>query len=211
MTLEELLAILSAFSAVLVVVQAYLVYRVDRARLRLESYLGIAEKSELTIKPIIEAGPNEVIMFTNNGLIPIDELEARIDMTISVREQPDIPFHLEWQVKTNLSSKEFATMPLYEKLDNFFKEKKLMTTEEFEFPIEDPKSGEEVTNKLSVAHLVKPFSMMLQIEVKSILQGQKKTTKRKFRLGYNFISEPSPDYEPNYRIIVLEYVGEWKI
>jgi len=211
MTVEELLAIFSALSAILVAIQAYLVYRVDRAKLRLESYLGITEKSELTIKPVIQAGPNEVIMLTNNGLIPIDELEAKIDMTISIKKQPDIPFHLEWQRKTILSSKEVAILPLYEKLNNFFEEKKLMTTEEFEFPSEDPETGEEVTDTLSVARLVKPFSVMLQIEVKSNLQGQTKTTKKKFRLNYNFIFKPIPDYEPDYEITVYEHMGEWKV
>jgi hypothetical protein len=211
MTVEELLAILSALSAILVAIQAYLVYRVDRARLRLESYVGIGEKSELTIKPVIEAGPNEVIMLTNNGLISIDELEVKIDITISVKKQPDIPFHLGWQRRTILSSKEVAILPLYEKLDNLFEEKKLRATEEFEFPSEDPETGEEVTDTLSVARLVKPFSMMLQMEVKSHLQGQTRTTKKKFRLSYNFIFEPIPDYEPDYRITVDECVGEWKI
>lgn len=100
MTVEELLATLSTLSAILVAIQAYLVYRINKAKLRLESYLGITEKSELTIKPVIQAGPNEVITLTNNGLIPIDELEAKIDMTISIKKQPDIPFHLEWQRKT---------------------------------------------------------------------------------------------------------------
>jgi len=210
MTVEELLATLSTLSAILVAIQAYLVYRINKAKLRLESYLGITEKSELTIKPVIQAGPNEVITLTNNGLIPIDELEAEIDMTISIKKQPDLPFHLEWQRKTILSPKEVAILPLYEKLNSFFEEKKLMTTEEFEFPSEDPETGEDVTDTLSVARLVKPFSVMLQIEVKSNLQGQTKTTKKKFRLNYNFLFEPIPDYEPDYQITVYEHMGEWK-
>jgi hypothetical protein len=211
MTVEELLTILSTLSAILVAIQAYLVYRVDRAKLRLESYLGITEKSELTIKPVIQAGPNEVIVLTNNGLIPIEELEAKIDMTISRKKQPDTTqFHLEWERKTILSPKEVAILPLYEKLNDFFEEKKLMTTEEFEFPSEDPETGEGITDSLSVARLVKPFSVMLQIEVKSSLQGQTKTTKKKFKLNYNFIFEPIPDYEPDYRITVYEHMGEWK-
>lgn len=48
MALEE---ILPAISAVLVAVQVYLVYRIERAKLKLESYVGISEKSELEIKP----------------------------------------------------------------------------------------------------------------------------------------------------------------
>jgi len=196
---------------VLVAIQAYLVYKVDRARFRLESYLGITEKSELMIKPEIQAGPNEVIMLTNNGQIPIDELEAKIDMTISIKKQPDIPLHLEWQRKTILSPKEVAILPLYEKLSNFFEGKKLMTTEEFEFPSEDPETGEDVMDTLSAPRLVKPFSAMLEVEVKSKLQGQTKTTKKKFRLNYNFIFAPIQDYEPDYEITVYEHMGEWKI
>lgn len=211
MTVEELLAILSALSAILVAIQAYLVYKVDKARFRLESYLGITEKSELTIKPEIQAGPNEVIMLSNNGQIPIDELEAKIDMIISIKKQQDIPLHLEWQRKTILSPKEVAVLPLFEKLNNFFEEKKLMTTEEFEFPSEDPETGEDVMDTLSAPRLVKPFSAMLEVEVKSKLQGQAKTTKKKFRLNYNFIFASIPDYEPDYEITVYEHMGEWKI
>lgn len=210
MTLEQLLTIFSIMSGIFVVIQAYFVYRVDRSRLRLEHYLGIAEKSELTIKPETQSGQNTVIILTNNGLIPIDELEAKIDITISRKKQQDMRLHLEWERKTILSSKEVAVIPLYEKLGDFLEDKKLVTIREEKFPSADPVTEEDVMDTLSVPDLVKPFSSILEIEVKSRIQGQIRATKKKFRLNYNYRFESLPFYEPDYGITIHEHMGEWK-
>jgi hypothetical protein len=210
MTVEQLLAILSTISGIFVVIQAYLVYKVDRSRLRLEAYLGIAEKSELVIKPETQSGQNEVIILTNNGLIPIDELEAKMDVTISRKKPQDTRFHLEWERKTLLSSKEVAVIPLYEKLGDFLEDKKLVRIREEEFPSSDPETEEDIIDTLSVPDLVKPFSAILEIEVKSRIQGQTRTTKKKFRLNYSYRFEPLPFYEPDYEITIHEHMGEWK-
>ena len=210
MALEEAQIILTALSVILVAIQAYLVYRVDRAKLALETYVGITGKSELRIDPEIKSDQREIIKFTNNGLIPIDELEAEIDLTFSRKKQQDLSFHLEWQRKTILSSKEVAVIPLYEKLGDFLENKKLITMREEEFPGTDPETGEDIMDTLSVPELVKPFSAILIIEAKSKIQGQIKTTKKKFRLTYSFRYEPLPFYEPDYKITIHEDMGEWK-
>lgn len=207
MEAEEIFPIVSV---ILLAVQAYSVYKINKAKLRLESHLGIMEKSGLTIKPVIEAGPSELIELTNSGVIPIDELEAKIEMSISTKKQSKVLPQLEWQRKTILDPKEVAVIPLHEKLEDFFEQNKMATRKKFEFPVKDSETGEEVTDALSVARLIKPFSLMLEIEVKSNSQKQTKTTKKKFRLTYSFIHEPIPDYEPDYKIAVIEPMGEWK-
>jgi len=210
MALEEAQIFLTALSVILVAIQAYLVYRIDKAKLSLETYVGITEKSELRIDPEIKSDQSAIIKLTNTGLIPIDELEAKIDMTFSRKKQQDISFHLEWQRKTILSSKEVAAIPLHEKLGDFLEAKKLITMREEEFPSEDPETGEDITDTFPVPELVKPFSAILTIEVKSKIQGQIKTTKKKFRLNYTFRFEPLPFYEPDYEITIYEHMGEWK-
>lgn len=208
--LEEIHIVLTALSVFLVAIQAYLVYRIDKAKLALETYVGITEKSELRIDPETRNGQSEIIRLTNTGLIPIDELEAEIDITVSRKKQQDLSFHLEWQRKTILSSKEVAVIPLYEKLTDFLIDKKLITIREEAFPGTDPETGEDITDTLPVPDLVKPFSAILAIEVKSKIQRQLKTTKKKFRLNYIFRYEPLPYYEPDYEITIHEHVGEWK-
>lgn len=210
MALEEVQILLTALSVILVAIQAYLIYKIDKAKLALETYVGITEKSELRIDPEIKSGQSEIIKLTNTGLIPIDELEAKIDTIVSRKNQQDISFHLEWQRKTILSSKEVAVIPLYEKLGDFLEDKKLLTIREEQFPGTDPETGEDVMDTLSVPDLVKPFSAILEIEVKSKIQGQIKTTKKRFKLHYTFRLEPLPFYEPDYEITIHEQMGEWK-
>jgi len=206
MALEE---ILPAISAVLVAVQVYLVYRIERAKLKLESYVGISEKSELEIKPEAQSGQNEIIKITNKGLIPIDEIKANIDFTVERKNKPNLPLHLEWERKTLLSSKEVAVIPLYERLFEFFKKNKLITLEAYEFPSEDPETGEDIMEKDYAGRLVKTFSILLDIEVESRIQGQTKTARKKFRLAYTFKPLPSSDWEEDYEILINEHMGEW--
>jgi len=210
MALEEVQSVLTALSVILVAIQAYLVYRINKSKLALETYVGITEKSELRIEPEIKSEQLEIIKLTNTGLIPIDELEAKIDINISRKNQQSISFQLEWQRKTILSSKEVAVIPLYEKLGDFLEEKKLIKMSEEEFPSSDPETEEDIMDTISVPNLVKPFSAILGIEVKSKIQSQVKTTKKKFKLNYTLRFEPLPFYEPDYEITIHEHMGEWK-
>ena len=212
MTLEELLAALSALSALLVAIQAYLVYRLEKARLRLESYIGISEKSELEIKPETQPGENENIKITNKGLIPTDEIKTKIDITVERRNKPSLPLHLEWERRTVLSSKEVAVIPLYEKLTDFFERNKLVSlVKSGEFSSEDPETGEEVTDTLDVPRLRKPFSLILHIEVESKIEGQVRNTRKKFRFNYRWKHPESySGWEADYEVLINEHMGEWK-
>lgn len=138
-------------------------------------------------------------------------MEAKIDIIISRRKQQDVSFQLGWQRKSILSSKEAAVIPLYEKLGDFLKNQKLVTAREEEFPGTHPETGEDIMDTLSVPELVKPFSTFIGVDVKSKIQGQIKTTKKKFRLDYTFRYEPVPFYEPDYEITIHEHMGEWKV
>lgn len=64
MALEESQSFLTALSVILVAIQAYLVYRINRAKLALETFVGITEKSELRIEPEIKSGQLETVKLT---------------------------------------------------------------------------------------------------------------------------------------------------
>jgi len=209
MTPEEISVILSGVSAAVVAIQVYLVYRIERAKLKLESYLGISEKSELEIKPEIQSGPNEVIKIINKGLITIDEIEATIDILVNRKNKQDLPLHLKWGRKTLLSPKEGAVVPLYERLFEFFKKNKLMTLEAFEFPSEDPVTGDDIMDTDYAPRLVQSFSIILDIGIEAKIQGQVKTMRKKFRLAYDFKLFPSSVWEGDYEILINEHMGEW--
>ena len=207
-TTEE--RILSALSLFLVAVQAYLVYRVDKARLKIEKYVGIGEKSELEVKPYIQNEMNEVIMVTNKGLIPIEEVRANIDITVERRNEANLSLRLKWARKTLLSSKEAATIPLHEKISDFLRQNKLVRLRKLAtIPIEDPETGNEVEDTLYVASLIKQFSMMLDIEIESKTQGQTNTVRKKYRLTYGWRFPPFSEYEDDYTILINEHMGEW--
>ena len=208
MTVEEILAIFSIVSGSLIVIQAYLVFRVDRARFRLETYLGISEKSELTIKPQIQPGTRETIVLINNGLIPIEEIEAKIDARIMSTKQQDVIAHFEWERKTILSNKEQAVIPLYEKLSKLIKDKGFVTYEEERFLTEDPETGEDVEDILQFPRITRQFSCELSLEVKSTMQRQSKSAKKKFILHYTYA--PKSYYDADYEITVNEHMGTWK-
>ena len=59
------LAITIVSSIVLVVIQLYLVNRVERAKLSVERLAAINEKSEVSVKPQIMAGTDVVINIVN--------------------------------------------------------------------------------------------------------------------------------------------------
>ena len=202
--------IFSAISAGLVVIQIFLVFRINRAKQNLENYVGISEKSELDVKPAVQTGTNEIIQLTNKGLIPIDVIKAKIDILVERRDQPDLPASFGWERKTLLSQKEVAVIPLYEKLSDFLKKHKLIELSEgIEIPSEDPETLEAVMDTLYTGVLVKPFSLMLSIEIESLTQGQKKFVRKKFRLGYSWRFEPISQWEDNYEITINEHMGEW--
>lgn len=202
--------ILTAISLILVGVQAYLVYRVDRARLKIERYTGIGEKCELEVKPQIQGETNEVIILTNKGTVPIEEMKANLDLTVERRNEADLSLHLEWERKTLLSPKETTTIPLHEKLWDYLTKNNLTKLSEGPtFTVEDPETGEDVEDTIYTADLIKPFSIMLDIQIASKVQDQTNSIRKKYRLIYSWCDEPFPDYEDNYYVTIFEHMGEW--
>lgn len=106
----------SLLSVFLVAIQAYLVYRVDRTRLKIERFSGIGEKCGLDVKPIIENENTETIAITNNGTIPVEEITVKIDLLIERRNAVSLPFSVKWSTNALLSPKETATIPLHERM-----------------------------------------------------------------------------------------------
>lgn len=202
--------ILSGISALLVAVQVLLVYRVDKTRLKIERFASIGEKSELEIKPRIEFKSTEVIDITNKGTVVIQELTARIDITIKRRNKPDLSFSESWIRPTVLSPKETAVVPLNERVYEFFKKNKLITTSDVYIgTIEDPETGDEVDDTITVTSLTQALSLMLDLQVEAKIQDQKTTTHKKYWLIYRPRLYPHPEYEDDYEISVNEHMGEW--
>ena len=208
---ETLISVGSAIvSAILVVVQAILVYRIDKSRMKFENYLGVSEKTELEIKAEIEKGStNEIITITNRGLIPIDEFSAAI--TAEVQEK-GFTSSFVWERKTLLGPKEIATIPLYEKLAKAHREKNLIKLcEGMEIPMENPDTGEEVLDTIYVGKLEKPFSLILDVQIHAKIQDLDKSARKKFRLSYRWRYDGFDDrIDDDYVIHVYEHMGEWK-
>jgi hypothetical protein len=218
MTIEEIGLLIATIQVVLVIIQAYFAYRINKGRLNIEKYVGISEKAGLTLKPMTQYPNKEIIKLSNTGIAPIDEIEAKIDITISHKNSPDIPLHLEWECKTVLNPKENVVIFLYEKFDLVLEQNKLVATRTVEIPTgeTDPISGEEIFIEDKVKDLKKVFSATINIEVKSKIYDSTKTIKKKFRLDYNYKPEvygEQPEileYEDNFKIQISELAGEWK-
>lgn len=203
---------------VLVIIQAYFAYRINEGKLKIEKYVGISEKAGLAVKPKTQDHENEIIVLSNTGIAPIDEIEAKLDITVSHKNSPDIPLHLEWERKTVLNPKEDAVIPLYEKLDQVLEENKLIRTRTVEFPTRerDIISGEYILARDMVKDLYKSFSATVDIEVKSKIYDSTKTIKKRFRFDYNWkpeVGRTPPDefeYVEDFTIQITELMGKWK-
>jgi hypothetical protein len=223
MTIEEIYSwlqqnIVAVVSILLVAVQIYLVYRIDRAKLKLEKFMGITEKFGLLIRPKAR-GVSEVIVLSNNGIVPVEEIHAILEITLHRKDEPEKSLRLEWVRKQVLNSKEEAVLPLYEKLREYLIMNKFIRTHEVTIP-----SGEidDITEDYiyvttSVSNLAKRFDATLDLEVKAKIEGQTKTIKKKFKLEYDyrpevFLMPPPPEleYEDDYIIRISEHMGEWK-
>lgn len=202
--------ILTAISLILVGVQAYLVYRIDRARLKIERYTGIGEKCELQVKPQIQGDTNEIIIVVNKGTLPIDEIKANLDLTIKRRNEADLSLQLKWERKTLLSPNETSTIPLHEKLWDYLTKNNLTKLYEGPtFSVENPETGEEVEDTIYTANLVKPFSILLDIQIESKVQDETNSVRKKYQLIYSWRNEPLSDYEDDYHVTIFEHMGEW--
>ena len=104
-----------------------------------------------------------------------------------------------------------------EKLAPVFEEHKLMRKREFDYPTSEKDwYGEYIWVKGSVKHLVKLFSVIVNIEVKSKVYDVTRTIKKKFKLDYDFKEEVYYDptanfeYDDNYEIAITQLTGKWK-
>ena len=202
--------IATATSLILVGVQAYLVYRVDRARLKIERYAGIGEKCELQVKPQIQGETNEIIILANKGTVPIEEVKANLDLTVNRRNEADLSLHLKWERKTLLGPNETTTIPLHEKLWDYLTKNNLARLNEGPtLTVEDPETGEDVEDTIYTADLLKPFSIMLDIQIASKVQDETSSVRKKYQLIYSWRNEPLSDYEDNYHVAIFEHMGEW--
>jgi hypothetical protein len=220
MTFEEFLQqnSIAVISAILVAVQIYLVYRIDRARLRLERLTGLTEKFGLSVKPEGRV-MGERILLSNSGLVPIEEIEAILEIILQRKDEPDKSLKLKWVRQEILNSKEETTITLYEKLDEFLLGNGFIRKHDAETPSGDldPETGEIIWITNPVYSLVKVFLAIVNVEVKCKIEGHSVTIKKKFMLDYYYKPEvfeaPPPgwlEYEDDYEISASEHMGEWK-
>ena len=66
----------------LIAITAYLTYRNERGKLKIDRYVGLSEKANLTIQPIMQEHCKEIVMIANAGIAPIDGIGVKIDITI---------------------------------------------------------------------------------------------------------------------------------
>lgn len=93
---------LPLISATLVTRQIYLVYRQDKARLKIEGISGLLEKCELDIAMLAIRGTEESLSITNKGLLGVDELEARARLVVERKSAP--------KLSTSLVSRELPSI-----------------------------------------------------------------------------------------------------
>jgi len=220
MTLEEFLQqnSIAIISVILVAIQIYLVYRIDRARLKLERLTGLTEKFGLSIKPEAHA-VSETIVLSNSGLVPIEEIEAVLEITFQRKNEENKSLGLKWVRHQVLNSKEETTIPLYEKLREFLLENDFIKKYDVEVPSGevDPVTDEVILIETSTYGLVRPFLAIVNLEVKSKIEGHSKTVKKKFEFEYDYVPEvfqipppPELEYEDDYGIRISEHMGEWE-
>lgn len=215
MSLEDVQAISIVVSVILVAIQAYLVYRVNSSKLALETYVGITKKSRLKVALDTQKASSEKIVLTNIGELPIDEINVKIDFSISLIFSSPIKFssdslHSEWHNKSILNPEEEMIIPLWQKLTPFLQKKKFLTTKNFEKSYTDSKTGKDKSYNLEIAELVKPFWMYINLEINSKIQGQSIIIKKKYSLNYDFKRSPFQEYEPNFDIMMKDDIGKWE-
>ena len=201
------------------IILGYLAYKLNKAKMKIEKFVEITEKIGLAItwmgKPNYYG--NEIVKLSNCGISPIDEIEAIFDITISSNGSPDISLNFEWERKTVLDAKEDVLIFLSEKLFAIYEEKKLMRKNEFERPTSSTDGyGEYIMEVDFVKHLTKPFTVVVNIEVKSKIYETSRTIRKNFQIKYNFKPEyydeqPSNfQYDDNYDISISQLTGNWK-
>lgn len=223
MTIEEIVSwfqqnLLFLIQMIVLVVQIYLTYRIDRGRLKIEKYIGISEKASLTIEPTTREHCREVVVLSNAGIAPIDEIDAKIDLTVSRKKTADIVLRFDWECKTVLNPKEKATISLYEKLDPILEENGLITTRTEEFPSgeTDIETGEHIMYEDIVRDLRKLFTVSISIEIKTKIYDMTRTINKKYRLDYDWLPEVYEEqpkdfqYEENFTIKATQLMGKWK-
>jgi hypothetical protein len=161
----------------------------------------------------------ERILLSNSGLIPIEEIETTLEITLQRTGLDDRSLNLRWIRQEVLNSKEETTITLYEKLDEFFLQNGFIKKYEIETPSgeTDPETGDYIMITSPIYHLERTFSAMVNLEVKSKIEGHSVTVKKKFVFHYEYMPEvfeiPPPsslEFEDDYRIDVTEHMGEWQ-
>jgi len=223
MTIEEVAVwfqqnILPLLEVALVIVTAYFAYRINKGRLKIEKLVGISEKANLAVKPKTQYHKKEIIVLSNVGTVPIDEIETSLDILISRKNSSDIQLKLEWERRTILNSGEEAVISLHEKLDPVLEENGLINAREVEVPSgQKDDLGEYIMVEDLVRDLSKPFSAIIDIDTKSKIYDSERTIKKKFRFDYDWKPEiyesgapPDFQFEENFTIQMTELMGKWK-
>lgn len=217
-TVPLLTEILTAIQIIVTAFMAYLAYRINKGRLKIEKYIEISEKAGLEITWLGTGySGGEIIKLTNSGSFPIDEFEAKFEIVISAKDMTDISLQYAWECSSVLNSKESAIISLSEKLSPVYEANKLMVKNVFEYPTSEKDwEGEYIFAEGSVKHLLKLFSVTVNIEIKSKVYDVNRTIKKKFKLDYDYKDEFYLDppanfqYEDNYTIAITQLTGKWK-
>ena len=188
--------------AVLVAIQGYRLNRVEQEKLKIEKFSRIGEKCDLDIRPVIQAETNEIVNITNKGTVSIDEMTAKIDLTVERRKESNLYLSVKWSTNALLSPKETTTIPLHEKLWPFLEQNHLAK-------LVEEKTGPDPEDTMYTASLEKQLSIMLDIQVSMTVQKEISSIRKKYSLHYSWKSEPPEWFEDDYIISTSQYMGEW--
>jgi hypothetical protein len=211
---QNLVAVLQI---VVLAIQIYMVYRIEKKRLGVEKYVDIIQKSELSIAPRTHTHKQkEVIELLNKGTLPINEVKVNINATIYQNDTTEDLPQMEYRRNTVLNPNDKMIIPLYEKLERLLEERKLIRIRTVDLPSgEEDIDGEPILFEEKVKDLRKPFSIILSIKARFKVHEEIVTRSKNFKLEYvydpEYFRDPLPfTYMEDYHINIQEIMGEWQ-
>ena len=169
------------------------------------------QHSNLLIK--LEGITDLQIGVTNVGEVPIDKIQMKIEG--SIQNKPEAKFIKKSKSKTILSPKDTFNIPLFEELEQFLIDQKMLRIHYEEMPTgeHDLFTGEQILLKEKFKHILKPFSMKFCLNTTYTVHDATKKIPKEFVVSYDYIpaygdptitGDPECRYSDNYEIRIQE-------
>jgi hypothetical protein len=181
------IAITTVLSITNIVILAYNL-KLNRDSTQLRKWVDTLQHSNLLVK--LEGTTEMQISITNIGEVPIDNVETKVEGTITIGASHPI-FTKNYRSKTMILQKETSIIPLYRALETFLLAQKLIATHYEEQPTgeRDPYTDEMVFFKEKYTHITKPFEIDFSIKIEYSINKMAKIIPKEFRVYYNYVEE----------------------